>query len=92
MSDARLSSNIPRLASVNAFSEINTFSNSVGLGMTSPTARLHIRDSFNLPSTLTESSQAVFKLTNGTGGGILMDTNQIESVGGPLFFTLTPGP
>ncbi len=86
LSDARLSTNIPRLASVNAFSEINTFSNSLGLGTTSPTARLHIRDSFNLPSTLTEASPAVFKLTNGSGGGILMDSNQIESVGGPLHF------
>ncbi len=86
LNDARLSSNIPRLASVNAFSAVNSFSNSVGLGTTSPTSRLHILDSLNLPSTLTESSAAVFKLTNGTGGGILMDTNQIESVGGPLHF------
>jgi hypothetical protein len=85
LNDARLSTNIPRLSSINAFSAVNSFSNAVGLGTTAPTARLHIVDGSNLPSTLTESSQAVFKVTNGTGGGILMDSNQIESVGGPLY-------
>lgn len=86
LNDARLSTNIPRLASVNAFTAVNSFSSSVGLGNTTPTARLHVRDAANLPSPLTEASVAPFKVTNGTGGGILMDSNQIESVGGPLYF------
>ncbi len=86
LNDARLSTNIPRLASVNAFTAVNSFSSSVGLGTTTPTARLHVRDAANLPSPLTEASVAPFKVTNGTGGGILMDSNQIESVGGPLYF------
>lgn len=92
LNDARLSSNIPRLASVNAFTAVNSFSSSVGLGTTTPTARLHVRDSTNLPSVLTEASVASFKITNGTGGGILMDSNQIESVGGPLYLNYrSPG-
>lgn len=86
LNDARLSTNIPRLASVNSFTAVNSFASSVGLGTPTPTARLHVLDSGNLPSTLTEASVAPFKVTNGTGGGILMDSNQIESVGGPLNF------
>jgi hypothetical protein len=91
LNDARLSTNIPRLASVNAFTAVNSFSSSVGLGTPTPTARLHVLDSGNLPSTLTEASVAPFKVTNGTGGGILMDSNQIESVGGPLFLNFRGG-
>lgn len=86
LNDARLSTNIPRLASVNAFTAVNSFASSVGLGTTTPTARLHVRDTTNLPSPLSESSVAPFKITNGTGQGLLMDSNQIESVGGPLNF------
>lgn len=85
LSDARLPASIPRLGSVNAFTAVNSFSSSVGLGTTTPTARLHVRDAANLPSVLSESSAAPFKITNGSGGGILMDSNQIESVGAPLY-------
>lgn len=84
LADARLSSNVPRLNATNAFTATNTFTGSVGLGAT-PTGRLHITDSSNLPTTLTEASFAPFKITNGSGVGILFDSNQIESVNGPLY-------
>ncbi len=83
LADARIASNIPRLANVNAFTAVNSFSAFVGLGTTTPTARLNIRDTTNLPATLTESSIAPFKVSDGTSA-ILMDSNQIESVGGTL--------
>lgn len=85
LNDARVPGTIPRLASVNAFTAVNSFGSSVGLGTTTPTARLHVRDAANLPTPLSESSVAPFKITNGFGGGVLMDSNQIESVGGPLY-------
>ncbi len=66
--------------------EILTFSHNgeLGIGAVAPSARLHVQDSANLPSVLDIASYAPFKITDGSAA-ILMDTNQIESVGGDLY-------
>jgi hypothetical protein len=106
LSDLRLSSNVPRLNAANAFTAANsftgvtTFANNVGItlnlgvGTIAPTGKLHINDPSNLPASLSDTAAAPFKITNGSGGALLMDANQIESVNGPLFlnFRSLPSP
>jgi len=56
----------------------------VGIGTVSPTSKLHIYDTTNMPAVPDINSQVPFKVTDGTVG-ILIDANQIESVGGDLY-------
>jgi len=60
-------------------------SGNIGIGTTTPTSKFHIYDTTNMPAVPDVNSQAPFKVSDGTIG-ILMDANQIESVGGDLYF------
>lgn len=92
VADARLSSNIPRLNTSNAFTGTGTFAGNLGAGTASPTGRVHIADITNLPATIDESSFAPFKIGSGSGTALLMDANQIESAAGPLFLNARSSP
>lgn len=62
----------------------------VGIGNAAPTAKLDIVDATNMPATPAVNSIVPFKISNGTSEAILIDSNQIESVGGWLNLNFRP--
>lgn len=65
LSDARLSSNIPRLNAAANFTSTGSFGGSLGVGTSSPSSLLELR---------TADPQLRVRNTNDTGGGVILNT------------------
>jgi hypothetical protein len=61
-----------------------TSDGNVGIGTLIPDSKLTIVDTMNVPASPLISSIVPFKISDGTNG-LLLDSNQIESVGGSLY-------